>query len=88
MYCPREWRTYLCNVRYTNTYGSLGKFKGLFSSSRFLTVPALYSVDCSPLNLTIIILLICFSDVMLQCKKINEDADRAIHNATQALWNS
>lgn len=29
-----------------------------------------------------------FRDVMLQCKKINEDADRAIHNATQALWNS
>lgn len=25
---------------------------------------------------------------MLQCKKINDDADQAIHNATKALWNS
>lgn len=29
-----------------------------------------------------------FKDVMLQCKKINEEADKAISNATQALWNS
>ncbi|KAJ7389351.1 axoneme assembly [Desmophyllum pertusum] len=29
-----------------------------------------------------------FRDVMLQCKKINDDADKAIHNATEALWNS
>lgn len=28
-----------------------------------------------------------FRDVLLQCKKINEDADSAIDNATQALWN-
>lgn len=29
-----------------------------------------------------------FRDVMLQCKKINDDADQAIHNATKALRNS
>lgn len=28
-----------------------------------------------------------FSDVMLQCKKINEDAEKAIRNAKEALWN-
>ncbi|XP_020632781.1 leucine-rich repeat-containing protein 61-like [Orbicella faveolata] len=28
-----------------------------------------------------------FRDVMLQCKKINEDADKAINNAKEALWN-
>jgi len=29
-----------------------------------------------------------FRDVMLQCKKINDDADKAITNAKEALWNS
>lgn len=27
-----------------------------------------------------------FRDVMLQCKRINEDADKAIRNAKEALW--
>lgn len=29
-----------------------------------------------------------FADVILQCKKINDDAENAIHNATEALWSS
>ena len=29
-----------------------------------------------------------FSDVLLQCQKINEDASAAIDSATQALWNT
>lgn len=31
--------------------------------------------------------IFCVSDVMLQCKKINEDAEKAIRNAKEALWN-